>query len=39
MKKITSMLMLACLPQEAGHMLSFHRHICHPHQEHDVCSQ
>lgn len=39
MKKVTYMLMLACLLQEAGHMLRFHGHVCHLHQEHVVWSQ
>lgn len=33
------MLTLACLLQEAGHILGFHRYLCHLHQELLVCRQ
>lgn len=39
MKKVTAMLMLTRLVKEAGHRSGFHRHMCHLHQKHVVCSQ
>lgn len=39
MKKVTEMLVLTCSVQEAGHRSGFHKHVCHLHQKHVVCSQ